>query len=144
MIKFPVRDNKTSNIEICGAALKALPLNLNRQLIKILEDLGVPPKAFLDLQANAIDDLRMTTKNPINSANFLQRKDIGKAARLPWLLRKVQAIGLQFDEDDFLRNALELAVLAELRELKHRARIPIKKGVTLYGCVLLCRFQDSC
>lgn len=37
------------NLEICGAAFKPLPMKLNRQLIKILEDLGVPAEVFLDL-----------------------------------------------------------------------------------------------
>ena len=136
MIKFNVPEDKTANVEICGAALKPLPMKLNRQLIKILEDLGVPPQAFLDLQANAVEKLRMTTENSINAANFLQRNDIGKAARLPWIIRKLKAIGLQFEEDDFLRNTLELAVLVELRELKHRSRIFVEKGVTLYGWIL--------
>ena len=133
MIKFPVAKNAATDIEICGAALKALPMMLNRQLIKILEDLQVPPKAFLDLQAKAVERLRMTTESPVNAANFLKRSYIGIAARLSWLVRKLWGIGLNLDDDDFLRNTIELAVLIELRELKHRSRIHVEKGVTLYG-----------
>ena len=117
MIKFK---GEGSDIEICGAGLKPLPMYLNRPLIKILEDLGVPESAFLHLQEVAIDQLRMTTESPVNAANFLQRSYIGKAARLPWLVRKLLDINIYFNEDDFLRNVLELAILMQLRELKHR------------------------
>lgn len=48
-------------LEICGAAFKPLPMFLNRQLIKILEDLGVPSQVFLDLQENATRRLRYST-----------------------------------------------------------------------------------
>ena len=117
MIKF---QGEGSDIEICGAGLRPLPMYLNRPLIKILEDLGVPESAFLHLQETAVDQLRMTTESPVNAANFLQRNYIGKAARLPWLVRKLLDINIYFNEDDFLRNVLELAILVQLRELKHR------------------------
>ncbi|CAF9923800.1 MAG: hypothetical protein ALECFALPRED_002550 [Alectoria fallacina] len=131
MIKFG--GTTASDIEICGAAFKPLPMFLNRQLIKILEDLHVPDEAFLGLQADAVERLRMTTLSPINAATFLDRNSIGKPARIPWLIRKLWAIGLSFTDDDFLRNSVELAVLVQLRELKHRSRIRVEKGVTLYG-----------
>lgn len=117
MIKF---QGVGSDIEICGAGLRPLPMYLNRPLIKILEDLGVPESAFLNLQDVAVEKLRMTTESPVNAANFLQRNYIGKAARLPWLVRKLLDLNIHFNEDDFLRNVLELAVLIQLRELKHR------------------------
>lgn len=133
MIKFEVSNTSAANIEICGAALKPLPMKLNRQLIKILEDLHVPEKAFLRLQAAEVEKLRMTTRSSINAASFLQRNFIGKAASLPWLIRKLSGIGFSFVDDDFLRNTLEFAVLVQLRELKYRSRILIENGVTLYG-----------
>ena len=131
MIKFGGTD--VADIEICGSALKPLPMFLNRQLIKILEDLNVPEEAFLELQAKAVENLRMTTRSAVNATSFLQRNFIGKAARLPWLIRKLWALGFSFSDDDFLRNTLEVAVLNELRELKHRSRIRVENGVTLYG-----------
>lgn len=131
MIKFG--GTTAANIEICGAAIKPLPMYLNRQLIKILEDLHVPDQAFLDLQADAVEKLRMTTLSAINAASFLDRNYIGQPARLSWLIRKLWGIGFNFNDDDFLRNTLELAVLVQLRELKHRTRIRVEKGVTVYG-----------
>lgn len=125
MIKFEALDK---NIEICGAGLRPLPMYLNRQLIKLLEDLGVPDKAFLDLQAAAVEGLRITTESPVNAANFLQRNYIGKAARLPWLIRKLWDLDIRFDDDEFLRNTLELAILIQLRELKHRKSLFLFMG----------------
>lgn len=133
MIKFEVTDTTIANIEICGSARKPLAMYLNRQMIKILEDLGVPDKAFLDLQADAVEQLRMTTMSAINASTFLQRNQVGEAARFPWLYRKLWALGLSFTEDSFLRNTVELAVLVQLREMKHRTRILVPQGETLYG-----------
>ena len=131
MIKFG--GTNVSDIEICGAAFKPLPMYLNRQLIKILEDLHVPGESFLNLQADAVEKLRITTLSPVNAASFLERNFIGKPARTPWLIRELWAIGFSFTDDDFLRNTVELAVLVQLRELKHRSRIRVENGVTLYG-----------
>lgn len=116
MIKFQGLD---TNLEICGSGLRPLPMYLNRQLIKILEDLGVQSQAFLKLQEIAVENLRNTTKSPLNAATFLERTQIGKAARVSWLIRKLHYLDIDFHKDDLLRNTLELAILLQLRELKH-------------------------
>ncbi|KAI9780131.1 MAG: hypothetical protein M1839_006968 [Geoglossum umbratile] len=131
MIKFV--GSTTLDIEVCGAAFRPLPLYLNRQTIKILEDLGVEDDVFLKLQADAIEKLRHTTLSPINAASFLERNAVGKAAQLPWLIKKLNDLRLLFQEDPFLRSTVELAVLFQLRELKHRSRILVDEGSTLYG-----------
>ena len=131
MIKFGC-DN-IADIEICGSAMKPLPMYLNRQLIKILEDLYVPDHAFLTIQASAVENLRMTTLSAVNAASFFQRNHIGDPGRLPWLIRKLWALGYLFSDDDFLRNTMEMAILIQLRELKHRSRMRVEKGVTVYG-----------
>jgi RNA dependent RNA polymerase len=131
MIKF--KGSPAQDIEICGAAFRPLPMYLNRQTIKILEDLGVEDDVFLTLQAEAVEKLRCTTLSPINAASFLERNCVGKAAQLPWLIKKLNDLRLPFQEDRFLRSAVELAVLFQLRELKHRSRILVEDGYTLYG-----------
>ncbi|KAI9846864.1 MAG: hypothetical protein M1837_003476 [Sclerophora amabilis] len=131
MIKFS--GSSATDIEICGAASRPLPMFLNRQLIKIMEDLGVSRPTLVDLQNEAVEQLRITTLSPINASNFLHRNRIGTTAHLPWFIKKLHRMGLAFQIDPFLRDSLEMAVLVRLRELKHRARIPVEKGVTLYG-----------
>jgi len=131
--KFP--GSKDSTLEICGASYKRLPFYLNRQLIKILEDLGTPPSAFLDLQHRAINTLKHVTTHPINAARFLETNLIGVAARMPMLIRSLNAIGMNFREDRFLRDVVELAALIGVRTIKYRARILVEKGFTLYGTI---------
>ena len=131
MIKF--EGSPDMNIEICGSARKPLPMYLNRQTIKILEDLGVPYEPFQQLQRHAVNQLRMTTVSPINASTFLDRNRVSPAAQLPWLIRKLESIGLRFNDDEFLSDTLELAVLVQLNEIKYKSRIFVDQGWTLYG-----------
>ena len=131
MVKF--EGSPANDIEICGAAFKPLPMYLNRQLIKILEDLGVSEEAFLSLQQEAVEQLRMIVESPVNAASFFRRSNVGETAKLPWLVRELWGLGILYTDDSFLKQVLEVCVLAELRELKHRSRIRVNDGMTLYG-----------
>ncbi|GME22105.1 RNA-dependent RNA polymerase eukaryotic-type [Neofusicoccum parvum] len=131
MVKF--HGSATWNIEICGANFKPLPMYLNRQFIKILEDLGVDAHVFLDLQNNMIEQLRRITKSPINAATFLEHARVVQATRMPYLFRMLDEMGLSFNEDDFMSHVVEIAALSQLRDIKHRSRILVERGVTLYG-----------
>jgi hypothetical protein len=42
-------------------------------------------------------------------------------------------IGLSFQADKFLTEVVEIAAMANLRDLKYRARLPVEKGHLLYG-----------
>ena len=130
MIKFP---SDAHEIEICNAGINPLSMYLNRQLIKILEDLGVEESVFLTLQEAAVERLRTVTRSPVNAAHFLRQSHVGDVTRIPELIEKLSDLGLTFQSDAFLRDILELAVLVQLRTLKHRSRILVEDGVTLYG-----------
>ena len=108
---------------------------MNRQLIKILEDMGSRPTAFIDLQDQVVRKLSFITTHPINAARFLEQNMIGKAARVSRLIRAMNSINLNFYDDKFLRDVVEMAAILQVRDLKHRARIPLEKGVTLYGTI---------
>ncbi|PPJ51825.1 hypothetical protein CBER1_09772 [Cercospora berteroae] len=138
--RLMLRDNMTKYVtesvwdfEICGAAFRPLPMILNRQFIKILEDLLVPLESFTTLQDAAMRRLKMMTQSSINTGHFLDEAMHSKASGLPMLIRYLGQIGLDYHADEFLYKAVELAVIAELRDIKHRGRIPVEKGVTLYG-----------
>ncbi|KAK8226196.1 RNA-directed RNA polymerase [Phyllosticta capitalensis] len=135
MIKFTLGDTPMGmvELEICNGNFKSMPMYLNRQFIKILEDLGVPAKVFLDLQHNAVEELRMITKSPVNAATFLENGLTGEKKHIPFLIQALDDIGLYFNEDSFLHHVIEVAALSHLRDLKHRGRIPVEKGVTLFG-----------
>lgn len=131
MIKFD--GSESHDIEICEAAYKPLPMYLNRQFIKILEDMGVKDSFFLDLQAQEVQRLRKITESPVNAANFLKRQSIGNAIFLPWLISKLAILNLDFRRDGFLRDIVEMTLLVELRLLKHKTRILVEKGWHLHG-----------
>lgn len=52
---------------------------------------------------------------------------------MPWFIKQLPAMILSFRKDKFLRNVIEMAVLAELRALKYKSSIPIKEGDSLHG-----------
>lgn len=55
------------------------------------------------------------------------------SARLPRLFELMQTIGLSFEADRFLCEIVKIAVMSEIRDMKYRARIPVKDGFQLYG-----------
>jgi len=131
MIKF--RESNSTDLEICTAGYKPLPLYLNQQMIKILEDMGVKHDFFMDLQAKEVERLRMTTSSTENASKFLKTHSVGDKIDLPWFIDRLPRLLLSFQDDDFLTDVVEAAVLIELRALKYKARIPVKDGFTLLG-----------
>lgn len=131
MIKFPGSDSK--DVEICGGAYKPLPLYLNQQSIKILEDMGVKDDFFFHHQKKEVQRLRSTSSSSENAAKFLKSQAVGGQIWLPWFMKRLDGLTLTFLADSFLRDVLEISVLIELRALKYKARIPVKEGYTLHG-----------
>ncbi|KKK14548.1 hypothetical protein AOCH_004250 [Aspergillus ochraceoroseus] len=131
MIKFDSKD--MGDLEICDMASKPIPLVLNRQVIKILEDMGVPEAWFYKLQKIRVDQLRNATATTKNTAKFLKRQDVGGPIRLHKLFLEFSRLGLEYKRVPFIRSIVEAVILRELRLLKHKARIPVEKGITLFG-----------
>jgi hypothetical protein len=131
MTKF--RGSTSNDIEICTAAYKANELRLNEQLIKILEDMDVEPRFFLDIQAKEIERLQSTTSSAKTASKFLKSQSIGDRIKLPRFIEKIQELQLSFQDDNFLTDVVEAALLIQLRALKYKARIPVKDGFTLIG-----------
>ncbi|KAL4815695.1 RNA dependent RNA polymerase-domain-containing protein [Aspergillus spinulosporus] len=131
MIKFQTDDQ--ANVEICGSGSKPIPLFLNRQVIKILEDMGVDEEWFIKLQELRVEQLRNTTATTKNTAKFVKGQSVADCVKLYRLLLFLHNLKLDYKEIPFLRAVVEAMVLRELRLLKHKARIPVHKGITLYG-----------
>ncbi|KAK4233862.1 RNA dependent RNA polymerase-domain-containing protein [Achaetomium macrosporum] len=130
MVKFESNDRQ---LEICDMGSKPIPMVLNRQLIKIMEDMGAPGEWFLELQSREIRRLRGITALVYNTASFLRAQTIGESIQLHKFLLQTEAMGLDYRQDSFLRGVVEAVLLRELRLLKHKARIPVRKGITLFG-----------
>ena len=133
MIKFATAD--MHDLEICDTGSRPVPLYLNRQMIKILEDMGVPDEWFFKLQNAGLERIRAVTAKPSNTAKFLRGMNVGESISLYKLIRYCGRVDIDYRADRFLRNVVEAVVLRELRLLKHKARILVEKGITLYGCV---------
>ena len=131
MIKF--EGSQSSDLEICGSASRPLPLYLNRQFIKILEDLQIDTDSIVQLQHRAVQSLKQAAQSPPEVASFLTRENICRASRLPGMIRKLYSLGFDFSEDQFLRSVVDLAIITQLRDIKYRSRILVEQGVTLYG-----------
>ncbi|KAL2016497.1 hypothetical protein VTK56DRAFT_3460 [Thermocarpiscus australiensis] len=131
MEKFESDDRLS--LEICDMASKPIPMVLNRQPIKILEDMGAPAEWFFRLQERELTRLRNITSTVYNTASFLQVQSVGEAIRLDRFLRYAEKLGAHCRSEPFLRGVVETVVLRELRLLKHKARIPVRKGMTLFG-----------
>ncbi|KAI1369009.1 RNA dependent RNA polymerase-domain-containing protein [Xylaria arbuscula] len=131
MLKFHSQD--TQNLEICDVASKPIPLVLNRQMIKILEDMGAPGSWFFEAQDQELNYLRMITSSAQETIDFLRRRKTAEQMRFAQFIRRLYALGLDYKKDPFLCSVVEAVVLREVRLLKHKARIPIAKGVTLFG-----------
>lgn len=131
MTKF--RSDDTQNLEICDVANKPIPLVLNRQMIKILEDMRVPKSWFIRAQNRELDRLRNITSSTENIVVFLRRQKIAEQMRFYQFIRRLHVLGFDYKKDAFLCSVIETVVLREVRLLKHKARIPIEQGVTLFG-----------
>lgn len=141
MMKFPSQDIR--ELGICDSASKPLRLVLNRQMIKILEDMGTKDEWFFTLQNKALDILRNVTADATNTSSFLEYQAIGVNMGLPKLVKQLEVMGIDYRRDKFLRAAVEHVVLRELRLLKHKARIPVDHGVTLFGIMDETGFLDE-
>jgi hypothetical protein len=141
MMKFPSQDIR--ELGICDTASKPLRLVLNRQMIKILEDMGTKDEWFFKLQNNALDILRNVTADATNTSFFLEHQAIGLNMGLPRLVKQLETMDIDYRRDNFLKAAVEHVVLRELRLLKHKARIPVNNGVTLFGIMDETGFLDE-
>lgn len=101
-------------------------------MIKILEDMGTDDSWFLKLQTEELAVLRAVTSQAINTSTFLRFQLIGINMGLPRFIKHIYHLGIDYRQDTFLKTVVENMALQELRLLKHKARIPVDKGVTLY------------
>ena len=123
-------------LDIAGSFDRPLPCYLNRPLIKILEDLGVPAQNFLTLQRAAVARIETAKKTFCGAAKLLEASGLGGPGKVAALFRRIkEATGIDFDsyDDEFLHSTIELVVLHELRGLKFKGRIFLPRSYVLVG-----------
>ena len=125
-----------------------------RQLIVIIEDRKVHPDVFLKIQADALADVKGAQESLATACRFLVANGLGKGFSLRYILEQLGKLGLDLkkrpariddDQDDtsdsermvlnnkFLLSTLKFAEFQVLRDIKHRARIPVKDSHVLVG-----------
>ncbi|KAI0053305.1 RdRP-domain-containing protein [Auriscalpium vulgare] len=131
MIKFEAPNSL--NVEIAQAFVRPSKYYLNRPLIMILENMGVPYEVFEKLQTAAVRDVRGATESVQNAAKVLDQYGLGTSYRLSSTLLQLGKLGVRQPQDGFYHQMLDYAIHHILRDLKHHARIPVRDGYTLVG-----------
>ncbi|PCH36046.1 hypothetical protein WOLCODRAFT_91813 [Wolfiporia cocos MD-104 SS10] len=132
MLKFDAPNSL--EIEIARAFDRPGKYYLNRPLIMLLEGIGVPAEVFQSLQDDAVHETQDAVHSLDTSARLLETNGLGSSFRLSSTFLKLHRLGVApLHEDIFWSQMMCLAVGHVLREIKHRARIPVPNGWTLVG-----------
>jgi hypothetical protein len=132
MIKFDAPDS--TEIEISRAIDQPTTYYLNRPLIMILEGLGVPYHVFENFQDRAVRETEEAARSLSAAAHLFQTHGLGLSFKLPSTMYNLAKLDLEtLSQNPFFSQPLRLGVHHVLRDLKHRARIPIPNAWTLVG-----------
>jgi len=127
-----------------------------RQIIVILEDRKVPADVFLKIQDDALRAVSGARESVAAACEFLRDHGLGWGFSLRFILDQLGKLGLDLkkrpeiariddDPDDvydperrvlknsFLSSTLKFAEFHVLRDIKHRARIPVKDSHVVVG-----------
>jgi RNA-dependent RNA polymerase len=141
-VKFDAPQSLT--LDIAATSSRPSPMFLNRPLIVLLEHLGVHPRQIVNLQEQAICHVEASRSLAMGPA-LLQQHGLGASFRLPSLFSNILKflhldVNLDSDQDsdrilnhELIRECLRSAAAYVLREIKHRARIPVPGSYTLLG-----------
>ncbi|BGP08530.1 hypothetical protein JCM10049v2_004377 [Rhodotorula toruloides] len=133
-VKF--RSTLTS-LEIAGT-FEAGPGYLNRPLITLLENLGIPADIFLKLQAKATAKIRKSRASLPSAVKLLRDWSLASGTRF------VSALGFLAKDpatrdaafaNPFVARCLDASVVHALRDIKYSARIPLPGCYNLVGVV---------
>ncbi|CAG8489836.1 4430_t:CDS:10 [Acaulospora morrowiae] len=122
------------NLEICKVMKNPLTGHLNRQMIIILESLGVPHKVFLELQETMKEDIDLMMKNEDKARDVVNRS-VG-SRECSHITRSILSMideGMMGTEEPYLIGLLECKRIYALKNLKYKARIMMPQAFLLFG-----------
>ena len=130
MKKFEARNTK---LEIANKGRK-LPFFLNRQMIVILETLGLPSENFLSLQKKEIARLQIASHDFDEASRLCQQYGLGRAARLQKILHTLESECVNpIFEMPFFRKLNSLALSFALKQIKYKSRVAVDRSWKLIG-----------
>lgn len=135
MIKFV---GSSCEIEVAEAFTSPKPFNLNRPLIKILEDLGVPFEPLLKLQRAMEDGIYQGIRSIGSASIWLDKSGFGTAFHAPTIFKMLHKHRMSFGNlppqlAKFLQCSLTYAAIKALRNIKYKSRIYLPDCWTLVG-----------
>jgi RNA-dependent RNA polymerase len=107
----------------------------------VLEDRGVDKEVFIELQELAKMRVYTARDSLPNFRLFLKNNNLGAKFHLPFIIEQLYNLGLDFSESDSRRalgselmgRLLRYGINNVLRNIKHRARIPVPHSYQLVG-----------
>ncbi|PPQ67455.1 hypothetical protein CVT24_011512 [Panaeolus cyanescens] len=145
MKKFSVSKDaeQLAPIEIAQAFYAPNDCYLNRPLIMLLEDIGIPQPAFLELQNEVIKNIEKIDTSIDNFAALLGKYNLGNSFNLQDILRRLKR-RYKFDlkpnskdarlmDNPFWKHLREVVSASILRDIKHSARIYVPDSYLLVG-----------
>jgi RNA dependent RNA polymerase len=114
---------------------RTLPFFLNRQIIILLETLGLERANFLTLLTIEVSKLEIASTDFEEARKLCQRYNLGQTSRFPKILKTLQLWAVpSIFEMPFFRRLLWLALMFALKQIKYRARIAVEDNSwTLMG-----------
>ena len=130
MIKFRAEN---SRLEIANVA-KLMPTFLNRQIVVILETLGLPRDNFLTLQQTEVNHLERASYEFDEALRLCQQYGLGQASRLPSILKTLKIHGVDgVFQMPFFRRLNSLAIGHALKQIKYKTRVALDRSWKLMG-----------
>jgi RNA-dependent RNA polymerase len=139
--KFEVANIRT--LDIAATSARPILMYLNRPLIALLEYHGTADEAFKDLQKLAIDEVQSMKDSLVQASKIFSQYGLGASFRVPSLFNNLfYQLKLQMARDwsdpdglqhQLIMTALAFATTHILREIKHRAHIPVPGSYALIG-----------
>ena len=123
-------DSASSELEIIRCSEFWQPF-LNRQLIMVLEALGVPVRNFMDMQQATIDSINLAMRDERVALKAL--RDNVDPNRMTLAMCDLIDSGFQRAQEPFIMSLLSLWRAWSLKFLKEKAKIPIAKGAFVLG-----------
>ena len=122
----------------------------------MLEDRKIHPSVFMEIQEAALNDVRGAQESIETACKFLSKNNLSKGFSMRYILEQLEKLGFDFQkrpeiariDDDpadasntndwvlnnkFILSTLKFAEFQVLRDIKHRARIPIEDSHVLVG-----------
>ncbi|PPQ73220.1 hypothetical protein CVT24_010030 [Panaeolus cyanescens] len=135
MVKFDTHEDDMT-IEIARAFDRPNYYFLNRPLIMLMEDLGVPYSTFKKYQDRAVKETQDATRSFKAAAQLMDSYGLGTAYCIPSILLRLSKPPFNMTsllDDGFYQKMLTHAMNHVLRLLKTKAAIPVPGAWTLVG-----------